>query len=138
VFFLVYVSAAQTWFSPTELQALLEASRQRNLAAGITGLLLYKDGNFMQALEGDEPAVRALHAKIVADRRHHGVVTLDSGHSEARQFAQWSMAFVDLHAAPDTLPPGYSDFMNLPLDDPGFQAQTGRCQALLQLFRQMD
>jgi Sensors of blue-light using FAD len=138
VFFLVYVSAAHTWFSPSELQALLSASRQRNLAAAITGLLLYKDGNFMQALEGDESAVRALHAKIVADHRHHGVVTLDSGHCDERQFAQWSMAFADLRATPEALPAGYSDFMTLPLVAPVFQAQPGRCQALLQLFRQMD
>ena len=138
VYFLVYVSAAQTWFSPTELQALLHGSRARNEAAGITGMLLYKDGNFMQALEGDEAAVRALHATIQGDRRHHGLVTVDSGHTEARQFSQWSMGFVDLRAEPGAWPPGYSDFMDLPLVDAAFQQPNGRCQQLLQLFKQMD
>lgn len=138
MFFLVYVSAAETWFSATELHALLQGSRARNQQAGITGLLLYKDGNFMQALEGDEAAVRALHATIKADRRHHGVVTLDSGHQATRQFAQWSMGFFDLRTQAEALPAGYSNFMDLPLADPVFQNQPGPCHQLLQLFKQMD
>ena len=138
MFFLVYVSAAETWFSDTELHALLQASRARNQHLGITGLLLYKDGNFMQALEGDELAVRALHTTIKADRRHHGVVTLDSGHQASRQFAQWSMGFFDLRSEPAALPTGYSNFMDLPLGDPVFQGQPGPCHELLQLFKQMD
>jgi hypothetical protein len=57
VYYLVYVSAAVTWFSEAELRALLTGARFRNENADITGMLLYKDGNFMQALEGSEAAV---------------------------------------------------------------------------------
>jgi len=108
LYFIVYVSAAVTWFSPTELRALLASSRLNNERAGITGMLLYKDGNFMQALEGDEEAVRALHTRIEIDRRHRGLLTICSGQADARQFEQWSMAFVDLGSPAEDLPAGYS------------------------------
>ncbi len=138
MYFIVYVSAAVTWFSPTELRALLASCRLNNERAGITGMLLYKDGNFMQALEGDENAVRALHARIEVDRRHHGLLTICSGQADARQFEQWSMAFVDLGAPAEDLPAGYSRFFDLPLTDPVFVQSPNRCQELLNLFRQID
>ena len=37
---------------------------------GITGLLLFIDGGFLQMLEGEERAVRELYTRIAADRRH--------------------------------------------------------------------
>ncbi|HSM42684.1 MAG TPA: BLUF domain-containing protein, partial [Afifellaceae bacterium] len=49
---LVYVSAAHHLMGDDELTEILETSRARNAAAGITGMLLYKDGSFMQLLEG--------------------------------------------------------------------------------------
>lgn len=137
VFFLVYVSAAVTWFSEAELRALLRGARRHNEQAGITGLLLYKDGNFMQALEGEEAAVLGLYARLQSDRRHRGVLTLDSGHAEARQFPDWSMAFHDLSAGRGAMPAGYSRFMDEPLSAPAFVGEPGRCQALLQVFRRL-
>ena len=140
MFFLVYVSAAVTWFSDTELQALLRNCRLHNQQAGITGMLLYKDGNFMQALEGDEPTVRALLQRIAADLRHRGMVTLDSGHTPERQFLGWHMGFANLNTPADgnSLPEGYSAFMDLPLTDACFSQAPGHCWQLLRLFRQLD
>jgi len=138
VFYLVYVSAAVTWFSPAELRALLVNARHRNERADLTGMLLYKDGNFMQALEGPEAHVRALYARVEGDRRHRGLLVLDSGPQAARQFASWSMAFHDLSLARDDLPSGYSRFMDEPLNSPTFLQQPGRCHELLQMFRQLD
>lgn len=138
VFFLVYVSAAVTWFSNAELHALLDSCRAHNAQAGITGMLLYKDGNFMQALEGEELAVRALHARIVGDLRHRGLVVIDSGPAAHRQFADWRMGFADLTAAPDGLPPGYSRFLDQPLTEQAFAQAPGHCWQLLRLFRQID
>ena len=137
MYFLVYVSAAVTWFSPAELHTLLANSRAANEAAGITGMLLYKDGNFMQALEGDEAAVRSVESRIAVDRRHRGMVVLCTGHTDTRQFADWRMAFVDLNADADGLPAGYSDFLDTPLMPAGFAASPNRCLALLNVFRQL-
>lgn len=138
MYFLVYVSSAPTWFSASQLRTLLDSSRERNEREGITGLLLYKDGNFMQVLEGDETAVRALHGRIAADLRHAGMVTLDSGYQPGRQFADWRMAFFDLNAARGELPAGYSDYLDAPLTSEAFAPHTARCHELLRVFRQLQ
>jgi Sensors of blue-light using FAD len=138
LFILVYVSAAVTWFSDSELRALLAGARRSNQQSGITGMLLYKDGNFMQALEGEEAPVLSLYARLQADRRHRGVLTLDSGHAGTRQFAQWSMGFHDLSAGQGAMPDGYSRFLDEPLTSPAFARDPGRCWDLLEAFRSLD
>jgi Sensors of blue-light using FAD len=137
VYFLVYVSAAVTWFSEAELRALLTSARFRNEHAGITGMLLYKDGNFMQAIEGPQDAVCALYKRIEADRRHQGLLVLDSGAQPARQFALWSMAFHDLSGGRGEMPSGYSRFMDESLNAPAFVQQSGRCHELLRMFKEI-
>jgi hypothetical protein len=137
MFYLVYVSAAVTWFSATELRHLLAGSRARNEKAGITGMLLYKDGNFMQVLEGDETAVRDLLKRISGDLRHRGLLVLCTGYHEKRQFGDWTMGFCDLGDPSSELPAGYSDFLDLPLTDPQFEQAPTRCWELLSMFRQM-
>jgi hypothetical protein len=93
MFFLVYVSSATRPFSGEDLRVLLETCRKNNAELGVTGMLLYKDGNFMQVLEGDEGSVRGLYERIAADPRHGGEITLQQGFAEGRQFPDWSMGF---------------------------------------------
>jgi hypothetical protein len=138
MFFLVYLSAAVTWFSAKELREMLATCRVNNERDGITGMLLYKDGNFMQVLEGEESKVRTLLQRITGDLRHRGLVVIDSGPTAAREFGAWSMAFTDLSANSAALPEGYSEFMDLPLSDPAFVNNPERCHQLLQMFRQID
>jgi hypothetical protein len=40
-----------------EIDVILEQARRRNIETGITGILFYLDGNFLQLLEGEEPAL---------------------------------------------------------------------------------
>jgi hypothetical protein len=68
------------------LRVLLETCRKNNAALGVTGMLLYKDGNFRQVLEGDEGAMRGLYERIAADPRHNGEISLQEGFAEERQF----------------------------------------------------
>ena len=138
MFFLVYLSAAVTWFSSKELHDMLATCRANNERDGLTGMLLYKDGNFMQVLEGEEPAVRALQQRIAADLRHRGMIVIDSGPTPAREFGAWSMAFTDISTHNASLPNGYSEFMDTPLSDPAFVNNPERCHQLLQMFRQID
>lgn len=138
MFSLVYVSAAVTWFSDRELRSLLAQCRLSNAQTGVTGMLLYKDGNFMQALEGDERTVRALEARIAADRRHQGMVTLHSGHTSERQFSEWTMGFYDLNAPAGDLPAGYTEFLDTPLCGEAFLPAPQRCMDLMHVFRQMN
>ncbi len=135
MFFLVYLSSAVTPFTHSELTDLLEKSRVNNAAVGISGMLLYKDGNFMQVLEGDEGAVRTLYDKVARDPRHRGLLVLLQGPLAERQFPDWSMGFRDLKAADVLAMPGYSEFLNTPLTDPCFSSDPTRCQKLLTTFK---
>jgi len=89
---LVYVSAAVELLSTAELAALLQSSRANNLRDGLTGVLLYKAGDFMQAVEGPADKVEALHARLLRDRRHRGLRVLVEQAAEERLFPGWSMA----------------------------------------------
>ena len=90
---LVYLSTARSLFSDADLMALLKTSQASNQAAGITGLLLYSSGNFIQLLEGDGEAVRALYTRITQDPRHHNCIPLYDRAAPARLFPDWSMGF---------------------------------------------
>lgn len=93
----VYRSKAVKPMSAEDLQALLEQARARNRAAGITGLLLYKPQEFVQAVEGPAPAVAALMKRIYNDERHVKIRVLLEEVETPRLFADWGMAFL----APD-------------------------------------
>ena len=58
------MSSAVNTFTSDELVTLLAKSQSNNSKVGITGLLVHKEGKFMQLLEGPEKAVRATIKKI--------------------------------------------------------------------------
>ncbi len=136
MFFLIYVSVASHPFSAGELVALLEQARRNNAASGITGMLLYKDGNFLQVLEGDEKMVCALQHRISRDSRHHKMFMLAQGTCQTREFPDWSMGFSNLDAPDATGVAGYSEFMNVPLNEETFSPNPSRAQRLLRVFKQ--
>ena len=133
--YLVYASSAVRLFTPEELTDLLAVSRVNNARAGITGMLLYKGGNFLQVLEGDEQPVEALHAKILRDPRHKGVITLLRGPLEERAFPGWSMGFRDLASPEVRSDPAFSEFLNAPLSGEEFSANPSRAQKMLLSFK---
>ncbi|QEL20422.1 BLUF domain-containing protein [Limnoglobus roseus] len=92
----VYVSAAGLPFTQAQLVALLKKSRAKNASLGVTGLLLYHAGSFLQVLEGPDAAVDALARTIAADDRHHRVRFLVRRDAPEAAFAGWSMGFVDV------------------------------------------
>ena len=135
MFFLIYASSAVKPFSQSELFELLETCRENNTKLGITGMLLYKDGNFMQLLEGEETPVRRLYDKISHDSRHRGEITLLHGFQTDRQFPVWSMGFRDLSRAAETDNPGYNEFLNTKFTGEEFSLSPTRAQKLLLLFK---
>ena len=135
LFSLVYVSSTVVPFTKSELAALLAKCHRNNDAAGITGMLLYKDGNVMQALEGEERAVRTLFDKIGRDPRHRGLLVIYQGPLLARQFQDWSMGFRDLTGGESHATPGYSEFLNTPLTGREFSSDPTRSQKLLTTFK---
>ena len=93
---LVYASRACTRWSEEELITLLEQARAYNEVHGLTGLLFYYEGQFVQFLEGCATELAALYARIQQDERHEHVRVLHrQEHSTQRVFTGWSMAFAE-------------------------------------------
>jgi hypothetical protein len=136
MFHLVYVSSAVKPFSQSQLVELLVKARKNNSQRGITGMLLYKDGNFMQVLEGEETAVRELYDIIHQDPRHTGTIVLLEEELSKPQFGDWSMGFRNLADPTVQSLPGFSQFMNQPLRADSFRHDPSGCLELLNLFRQ--
>lgn len=120
MFRIIYISTGSGRVTQAGLQELLEQSREKNARLGITGLLLYKEGSFMQIIEGQREHVEDLYDSIRVDSRHRDVITLVSGPLEERRFPDWSMAFRRLEANEKL--PG----VNLLLEQPWDQAAASR------------
>jgi Sensors of blue-light using FAD len=136
MYFMMYVSSAVTPFSQPELVELLTLCREKNEKLGITGMLLYKDGSFMQLLEGEETTLRELYTVISRDERHCGILMLHKGFQEERQFTGWSMGFRDLNSPETHALPGYNEFLNTPLTGDEFSSNPGRCWKLFHMFKE--
>lgn len=131
---IVYVSSAVSLLSAADLVELLRVSRENNERLGVTGMLLYHDGNFIQALEGAPDAVRALSERIARDPRHAGMITLLRETLEAPRFPTWSMGFRDLtRVAPDE--PGVTNLLAEGTSAAAFAANPHRAAKLLLAFR---
>lgn len=90
---IVYVSAATEPMNASALEHLLKQCHRNNEAYDLTGLLIYKDERFMQALEGPKDNVKHMYATIREDERHTGVIQM-AGHTiEERDFPGWPMGF---------------------------------------------
>lgn len=107
---LIYASAATRPLSTQELGQLLDQSRANNTRLGLTGMLLYADGSFFQALEGPSEVVTALYQKIEHDERHAQVTRIISEPIPRRYFSDWSMGFSNLSADDLARTPGANDF----------------------------
>ena len=72
----LYCSHATELMTGEKLLQIVETSQQNNSRGGITGLLVYGGGMFLQWLEGPRPAVEALMATLSTDPRHETIVRL--------------------------------------------------------------
>lgn len=87
---LVYASTAAPALSAADLDAIAAASRTRNEAIGLTGLLLHQGRSFYGVLEGPKRRVFARMERIITDPRHFRVRILREEDVAARRFANWS------------------------------------------------
>ena len=108
---LVYVSTSVKPFTNDDLFELLGKARKSNEALGITGMLLYKNSEFMQALEGDADSVHSVSAKIAKDPRHKEIQILVDDPCKQREFPDWSMGFQNLNDIDPRDVPGYNTFL---------------------------
>lgn len=90
----VYMSTAVGVLRAEELDRIYLRAKSANAGAGITGLLLFYEGVFLQVLEGPQAGVTSLMERIRRDRRHSGLTVLESGQVAERCFAGSPMNFV--------------------------------------------
>ncbi len=92
---LLYASRALD-SSPAAIEAILAQSRQYNPACGITGILCYGGGIFLQAIEGGRMPVNELYGHIQRDARHKDVALLHFEEISERRFGGWTMGQVNI------------------------------------------
>lgn len=112
VHFLAYASSASRPFSPEELLDLLAVSRSNNLRDDITGMLLYRGGNVVQALEGPADAIQATMQRIARDSRHRSITRLCDETQADRIFGDWSMGFTDAGKLDPAQHPGLNYYLS--------------------------
>ncbi len=132
---LIYVSSSVREMNPEELMDILKVSRENNVVSDVTGLLLYKGGNFMQALEGPDNVVLALYEKIKKDPRHKDVSIISTEQIQKRQFSAWEMAFTNLDNPEIKNEPGYSQFLQDEFTADVYRENPLRAYIMLLTFR---
>lgn len=100
MFRLVYTSRAFGDMSPGDISAILSEARQRNRQDGITGMLLFHKGKFLQILEGERARVQACYERIRRDGRHSNVITRFEGAVETALFSDWFLGYEALEELP--------------------------------------
>lgn len=132
---LVYTSVEARELSKSEIKEILASSRKNNAEKGITGLLLYRNHTFIQALEGEEQNVTDIFNAIKADKRHTEVATLWFESISNRHFPNWAMAF---NNQDNEELEGLSDFLHPFKSKDELDISTGAVKTLLKRFRQVN
>ena len=133
---MVYSSTATEEFRDEELTQLLDACRANNARLDITGMLLYRDGRFLQVLEGTRDAVHSLMMTIARDSRHDDVRILLEDPLDRRSFPDWTMAFESLTEQVTHEIPGYRVAFTDIDDDHEERGTITALRALIHWFRQ--
>ncbi|MCB8948185.1 MAG: BLUF domain-containing protein [Ardenticatenaceae bacterium] len=132
---LVYASSAVRLFNRQELFDLLEYSREMNVENDITGMLLYRGGNFIQVIEGEDEAVLQLYKNIKADPRHKDVTMLSQDPIAKRQFPDWRMGFRNIDQMSEEELAGFSSFLDNDFSPAYFKDKPTRAYILLLSFK---
>lgn len=110
---LLYISLATWPMQEDDLIFLLQQARDRNQQQNVTGMLLYRDGTFVQLLEGESSDVEEIYQAIILDERNTGNYLIDKSEIKQRRFPSWNMGFKDLTKIPADELEGFSDiFIN--------------------------
>lgn len=91
----LYCSHATSVMTDEALARIVWTSQQNNPRKGVTGLLVYGGGMFLQWLEGPREEVEALMTTLSTDPRHETIVRLQvlDGLKE-RLYPKWAMQSV--------------------------------------------
>lgn len=137
MYYLVYVSYAIKPFTEKGLQKLLVHCRNNNKVNGITGILLYIEGKFVQILEGEKEKIITLFEKIQKDRRHHKVSRILEGPMGERNFPNFLMGSRTIDDETFTKLSGFKDVTEF-FKYPEVQNQDHPAMTFLKLFKERE
>ncbi|NCV61997.1 MAG: BLUF domain-containing protein [Betaproteobacteria bacterium] len=107
---ITYISEESKPFSISALLELLQQCHINNPRLGLTGLLIYGNGTFLQSIEGEDEAVKSIVDKISQDQRHRGFKILRKELATERFYTDWSMRFERLTEESLRKVPGLREF----------------------------
>jgi hypothetical protein len=113
---------------------ILASAVRHNAENGITGMLLYARGNFLQVLEGEPAAVEATYARILQDPRHQNATLLTRDAVSERHFPDWRMGYRALSPEQSARLPHYAPYFEFGFDALAIQAHPGVALEMLELF----
>ena len=95
---LVYISSLSLIgrLNPYIFEHVESHAKAYNQQHGITGILCYGNGCFLQCIEGEKQKVMALQQRIAADKRHKDFTILLLQKIERRSFSDWRMRLLFL------------------------------------------
>jgi len=102
---------------------LLAHSFLNNQKYNITGLLIYKNGQFAQVIEGDSNSIERIWNKIQLDTRHKDIQLLSKEPIAYRSFTKWSMLFPESEKVVEYFPDMVEAVKNveMPVNHPLFK-----------------
>jgi Sensors of blue-light using FAD len=86
-----YVSSTTQAYNDVDLRKLLDRALHFNVDAGVTGLLLFEDGVFVQTFEGLDQDVQRVFDRIRNDSSHRIMRVFADDSIERRVFPDWAM-----------------------------------------------
>ena len=123
----------------TELYRILESARRRNLEAGITGMLLYYRGEFVQILEGRKKSVENVYEKFIGpDLKHTALNKVHQNTISHRSFSEWSMGFIGEPEVESRMPSSVIGIlMNLLTDEAKTKPLSMGLNAFVSIYNQL-
>jgi hypothetical protein len=112
---LIYKSQAILPFNKRKLLDLLHESRSYNSIDCITGLLMHKEGFFLQVFEGEPSVIENLLNRILNDTRHTKIEVVQDCTANNRLFSTWAMGCLDFDEPELSLLPGIRTDLSDPI-----------------------
>ncbi len=135
---IVYVSTVVQPMGDEELKDLLRLCRDCNERNQITGMMLYKNGHFMQVIEGDKAPVTQLMDNILRDLRHHNIDIMRRENIPSRDFPDWTMGFQNISASDRFKIPGFTNILESDFNTESFSEDTSQAHQLLLAFKEFS
>jgi hypothetical protein len=88
-----YISDSIEYESLDKLKRLYLKAKANNQVHNVTGVLIYKNQNFLQVLEGEETIVDATFNRIKSDSRHKNIFKVINTNIDERIFEDYNFGF---------------------------------------------